>query len=210
MDSIFLERYIDFKNQFNNYKNISTKDVNDYICFLEKKDKYTSGHCKRVKKYSLQLANRLNLSEKEKHILKCGSLLHDIGKLFIDKNILKKKKRLTKNEYESIKKHPCYGYIFLNSIGGFEGIDKLILDHHERMDGNGYPFNKTDKEINVLAKIISIADAYDAMTTKRPYRIRPLPHKMAIQELKDNSGTQFDKTLVKEFIESFKEINGDC
>ena len=110
---------------------------------------------------------------------------------------------MTLREYENIKKHPIFGYFILDKIDGFEDIKKVVLDHHERIDGKGYPLKKRRKDIYYLAKIISIADAYDAMTSKRPYRKRPFSHKEAKSRLKNSIGFQFEKDLVYEFIKSF-------
>ncbi|MGM0379658.1 MAG: HD-GYP domain-containing protein [Bacillota bacterium] len=204
MPSTF-KRFSKYKIKFENLiKKDKTKYeiIKEFIKILDKKDNYTLSHCKRVKKYSIQLAKRLNLSNEEIENIRCGSLIHDIGKLFIKNEILNKPDKLTIKEYENIKKHPIFGYYFLDNINGFEDIKEIVLDHHERVDGKGYPFKKSSNDIHYLAKIISIADAYDAMTSKRPYRKNPFTHKKAKHKLKSSIGFQFEKDLVYEFIKS--------
>ena len=167
---------------------------------LELKDKYTKGHSERVMEYSIALGEEIGLSTQDIKILQHGSILHDIGKIGIPDEILLKNGTLTQKEYEIIKTHPANGESFISSLEFLEETLPIIRHHHERIDGKGYPDNLIGDDIPLLARIAAIADAYDAMTSERPYR-HALTKEEAIEELINNSGTQFDSYLVQKFIE---------
>lgn len=168
---------------------------------LDAKDNYTAGHSERVTKYSLIIADALNLSDKEKENLKIAGLLHDIGKIGVSERILNKPGKLTQEEYDEVKKHPTIGVEILSKVHDFVTILAYVLYHHERPDGKGYPLGLQDEQIPLLAKIISVADVYDALTSDRPYR-PAMTRPKAVDILKEVSGTQLDKELVKVFINS--------
>lgn len=170
---------------------------------IEQKDPYTKGHCSRVRSISLAIASALNFSEENLHILEGGALLHDIGKIGIPEEILNKPSKLTKSEYQLIKEHPVAGERIVKYIDLFQAYRPIIRSHHERMDGKGYPDGLKGDQIPLDVRIVSLADAFDAMTTSRAYR-SALPTELAVEELKLFSGTQFDPDLVNLFIE--KEI----
>lgn len=163
---------------------------------IEAKDMYTKSHCDRVTKVSLLIGKTMGLSREELTNLEYASLLHDIGKIGIPDVILNKKGKLTKEEYEIIKKHPEIGYEIINKVGFLKRSAQILLQHHERIDGNGYPKGLKGRDIEKLAKIIAVADSFDAMTSERTYKNKVLSKKMAIKELKNNSGTQFDELVV--------------
>lgn len=167
---------------------------------IEEKDAYTGGHCERVMEYSIQIAYELNLSETELDDLKFGSILHDIGKIGISESILNKTGKLTVDEYEIIKTHPVRGHYILKELNFMKSCSRIVSEHHERMDGKGYPYALSGDKIDLLAKIVCVADAYDAMTSKRPYREQALTMDQAIEELIRCSGTQFDSNIVQAFI----------
>ncbi len=167
---------------------------------VEVKDKYTKGHSDRVSAYAVLIGEKLGLSETELKTLKVGGLFHDIGKIGIPDNILLKNGKLTDEEYEQIKNHPSIGAHILSRSKIFEEIIPIVLYHHERYDGGGYPEGLKGEEIPYLARIITVADSFDAMTTKRPYR-NSLSIEKVKKELKNNAGTQFDPELIKTFIE---------
>ncbi|WAM34317.1 HD-GYP domain-containing protein [Caldicellulosiruptor morganii] len=167
---------------------------------IEYKDMYTKGHCERVQSIALKIADELGLTEDEKDVLKFACLLHDIGKIGIKEEILNKKEPLLPQEYEEIKKHPLIGYNILKDLDFMQRIQKVILQHHERVDGKGYPYGLKDDEIDLLAKIISVADAYDAMTSDRPYR-KAFSKTEALNELQRCSGSQFDRNIVKKLLD---------
>lgn len=168
---------------------------------LETKDNYTKGHCERVTKYSLAIAKQMKLSNEELLNLEFAGLLHDIGKTIIPDEIINKNGVLTGEEYQIIKKHPEIGYEILKDVDFLTVSSKILLQHHERVDGNGYPYGLSGNKINKLAKILSVADAYDAMTTARPYRKDIFTKEQVVMEFKKHRNTQFDGEIVDVFID---------
>lgn len=150
------------------------------------------------------MGEALCLLDGEVQELKNVGLLHDIGKIAIDENILNKPEKLSFDEWEEVKRHPEIGYRILSTANGMAEIAEYVLAHHERWDGLGYPKGLKGEELPLQPRIIAIADAYDAMTSSRSYR-DALSNKVAIEELKKNAGTQFDPVLVELFIQ--KVIN---
>ena len=167
---------------------------------IEASDEYTYGHCERVAKISMAIAEAIKLEPEKIHILEFASLLHDIGKIGISPDILNKKGNLTVEEYELIKQHPRIGYEILKDVEFLYDIRQIILQHHERIDGKGYPQGLYGDNITDMAKIMAIADAYDAMTSSRPYREKPLSKEEAIEELIKGKGSQFDAEMIDVFI----------
>jgi putative nucleotidyltransferase with HDIG domain len=167
---------------------------------IDEKDSYTGGHCERVMDYSRMIAEELGVSEKELDDLKFGSVLHDIGKIGISEYILNKDTKLTPEEFEEIKKHPEKGGHILRDLNFLHNCRRIINEHHERMDGKGYPKGLVGDEIYFLAKIVCVADSYDAMTSSRPYRKSALTREQAKEELIKNKGTQFDERVVDAFL----------
>lgn len=172
---------------------------------IEEKDPYTGGHCERVMDYSVKIAGKMGLSNAEIEELKFGSILHDIGKIGISESILNKDGLLTDEEYSEIKKHPEIGNRILQNLQFLNNCRKIVSEHHERIDGRGYPDGKKGGEIDFLARIVCVADAYDAMTSSRPYRKKALTTEQAINELLLNSGRQFDEKVVEVFVECLKK-----
>ncbi|MDD4587499.1 MAG: HD domain-containing protein [Heliobacteriaceae bacterium] len=176
---------------------------------IEKRDPYTGGHTKRVMNYCAGIGKALGLAAEEMEKLKLAAVLHDIGKIGVSDEILLKKDRLTAEEFEAIKKHTIYGEEILNHIKQLYGIIPGVKHHHERYDGSGYPENLEGDNIDITARIIAVADAFDAMTTDRPYRKGMSPAN-AIKELEKHVGSQFDPVVVKAFVRVFKAglLNG--
>ena len=166
---------------------------------VEAKDTYTRGHSDRVSEYSVLIGKHLNLSEDDLHTLKIGGLFHDIGKIGVPDSILLKKSKLTDNEYSEIKNHPKIGAQILSNATIFEKAIPVIKYHHERYDGNGYPENLKGENIPLLARITTVADSFDAMTSKRTYR-NSLELDYVISEFKNNKGTQFDSKIIDIFL----------
>ncbi|MCX7994946.1 MAG: HD-GYP domain-containing protein [candidate division WOR-3 bacterium] len=166
---------------------------------IDRQIPYRDGHILRVTEYSLAIAEELGFSEEEKVVLEVAALLHDFGKIGIDESILLKPRKLSEAEKEEVDMHVMRGYYML--AGFNELIEALggIKHHHEHFNGSGYPEGLKKGEIPIIARIIAVADAYDAMTSKRPYR-RAMSKEEAIRELKANAGTQFDPAIVKIFI----------
>ncbi len=166
---------------------------------MEERDYETEEHTKRMEKYSLLFGKVLNLPNSKLDELSLLSTLHDIGKIGIPDNIILKPGKLNKNEWEIMRKHSEIGYRIALSCPDLAHIAKSILHHHERWDGEGYPYGLAEYEIPITSRIISIVDAYDAMTSNRPYR-KALPKERALDELEKNSGSQFDPSLIETFL----------
>lgn len=166
---------------------------------LEERNYETHEHMRRMRSLALKLGKKLNFSEERLDELSLLSSLHDIGKIAIADNVILKPSKLTDEEYELIKKHSEIGFRIANSNSELASIAKGILAHHERWDGKGYPMGLEGKKIPITARIISIIDAYDAMTNDRPYR-KARSKEYAIKELLKCAGKQFDPVLVEQFI----------
>jgi putative nucleotidyltransferase with HDIG domain len=171
---------------------------------LDSRDAYTMHHSANVAKYSMQIAEKMNLSKENCEIIHKGALLHDIGKIGIPEHILKKNKKLTSEEYEIIKSHPKIGYEMIEHVGSFHnnGILDIVLYHHERYDGKGYPLGLKGNQIPLYARIVAVADTFDAMTTKRVYRDK-LSLDYTLHEIWKNKGSQFDPEVVDVFLSLF-------
>jgi response regulator RpfG family c-di-GMP phosphodiesterase len=166
---------------------------------LDKMDHYTAGHSERVARYAVRLARALGLNEALIEVTRQAALMHDIGKIGCIMN-LNKPSKLTRDEYEVFKQHPANGKDILEPIQFLEPVVPGVYCHHERWDGNGYPRGLAGKNIPLIARIISIADAYDAMTSDRAYR-RALPHEVTVDEICRCAGTQFDPDIAGTFQE---------
>lgn len=167
---------------------------------LHAKDAYTGGHTGRVEQYSVDLAEAYGLSQTDVEVIRTAALLHDIGKIGIPDDILNKPGKLSNHEYEQIQEHSSIGAKILGNVDSLKKVSQIIVQHHERYDGNGYPCGLTGREIGQEASILMIADSFDAMTTDRPYR-KALSLQEAINELRIHSGSQFHPELTECFIE---------
>ncbi|MDI3534111.1 MAG: hypothetical protein PWQ82_476 [Thermosediminibacterales bacterium] len=175
------------------------------ISIINAKDRYTYGHSERVAAYVQLIADQLQLSDKDKRILKYAAYLHDIGKIEIDEGLLNKKSPLTLEEWEIMKKHPIWGADIIKSVQSLRCIVPFILYHHEYYDGGGYPFGLKGDQIPLGARILSVADSFDAMTTNRPYKAVAKTYEGAIDELQRCSGSQFDPMVVEAFLKVLKQ-----
>lgn len=173
------------------------------IC-IDGKDSYTNGHSLRVAKYTKLLALKLGESEETAQKFYNIALLHDIGKIGISDDILNKPGKLTPEEYDTMKTHAYRGFEILKRVKTQKDIADGAQYHHERFDGRGYPANLSGEKIPWVARIISVADAFDAMSSTRPYRKR-LTGDAILKEIKDCSGTQFDPVVAKAFLELYEE-----
>ena len=171
---------------------------------VEAKDAYTRGHSDRVSAYSVLIGEALGLSEDDLKTLKIGGLFHDIGKIGIPDSILLKTDKLDDEEYSEIKNHPAIGAHILSNATIFKDIIPIVKHHHERFDGHGYPGKLKGEEIPYLARIATVADSFDAMTSKRSYR-DSLPIDVVEEEIKKNSGTQFDPEIAEVFLKILDE-----
>jgi len=166
---------------------------------VDAKDVYTRGHSDRVAYYAVKIGKSFNLDEESLEKLKTAGIFHDIGKIGIADDILFKTDKLSESEYAEIKKHPVKGAHILSAVSMFKDIVPLVKYHHERIDGRGYPYGLKGDEIPFLARIISVADAFDAMTSDRQYRSK-LDLAEAKNQIIANSGTQFDSQVVEKFL----------
>jgi putative nucleotidyltransferase with HDIG domain len=171
---------------------------------IDRMDHYTSGHSERVARYAVALARWLGLPESDIEVVRHSALMHDIGKIGCAMN-LNKPGKLTLDEYEIFKRHPVYGREILDPIRFLGPVVPGVYLHHERWDGRGYPLGLAKADIPLIARIISIADTYDAMTSDRSYR-RALPHDVTVTEIERCSGTQFDPDLTGTFVDGIEEL----
>ena len=166
---------------------------------VEAKDPYTRGHSDRVSEYSVLIGEKMGLDDKTIHTLKIGGLFHDIGKIGVPDSILLKEEKLSDDEYSQIKNHPSIGSHILSNATLFKDIIPIVLHHHERYDGRGYPGQLVGEEIPFVARITAVADTFDAMTTKRPYR-EALPLDVVKYEIMKCKGVQFDPKVADVFL----------
>lgn len=193
---------IDNAMLYHNSKKNFVKTIDALIAAVEAKDKYTQGHSQRVSKYAVEIARYLGLDMSRIEELKIAGILHDIGKIGISDNILLKEGPLTNDEYSKIKEHPMISKRILLPVGLSDRILNAIECHHERYDGRGYPNGFTGDKVQIEAQIISVADAFDAMTSNRSYR-KALSPEIAIKELIEHKDTQFNGEIVDVMREIF-------
>ena len=194
--SISIENVRLYQNIHDNY----LKTIRAFALAVEAKDEYTHGHSENVMKYTVVLAKKLGLSDSEIELVKYAGLLHDIGKIGISELILNKAGRLTSQEFEEIKRHPELGARIIEDVPFLKSLVPLVLHHHEFFTGGGYPSGIAGSEIPFGARILSVSDAYEAMTSNRPYR-NALPQDEALNILRKESGRQFDPQIVEAFLE---------
>ena len=205
--------YDDYIKQIENIKDIELEkerlaSIEILRRTVDAKDTYTRGHSDRVSEYSVLIGKKLKLSEDKLKLLKIGALFHDIGKIGIPDSILLKTSKLTDDEYNEIKKHPSIGAHILENSSIFKDIIPIVLYHHEKFDGCGYPAKLKGEDIPFLARIVAVADTFDAMTSKRSYR-DALPLDIVKQEFIKFSGTQFDPVVAKAFLEILEFNHND-
>jgi response regulator RpfG family c-di-GMP phosphodiesterase/signal transduction histidine kinase len=167
---------------------------------IDAKDEYTRHHSTRVTDFSLKIAAKMGFSEKELGDLELAAVLHDVGKIAVPESILNKPGKLTDEEFRLIKEHPARGEAILSPVIELKEIARVVRAHHERYDGTGYPDRLKGREIPLGARIMTIADTYDSITSERPYR-KAASHRYAVKEIISCSGTQFDPEVVENFLE---------
>jgi len=199
---LLLARYT-FKLYLDMRKNYF-ETLNVLVRAIEASDPYTSGHSMRVSAYAEAIAQKVGLPQGKIDLIKSAALLHDIGKIGIDKNILNKTGKLKREKFEKIKSHPEIGATIIADLSYLSNISGIIKHHHERNDGKGYPDGLSYDKIPLETSILTIADSFDAMTTNRPYR-SSLSLEAALQEIKDNGGTQFNPDVVDDAIIALKK-----
>jgi putative nucleotidyltransferase with HDIG domain len=194
--------YVSTKPVFH-YLSDRVKELKKIVQEVQNKDLYTLKHSLGVQDYALKIARRLHWPKEKLEVLFYATLFHDIGKIHTPIEILNKPGRLTNEEYEIIKKHPLDGSKMVEGTY-FKNLSEIIAQHHERLDGKGYPHGLKEDEILIEAKIIAVSDCYDAMTSDRPYR-KGLAPELAVKELQRCEGTQFDSEIVSIFIDILSE-----
>ena len=194
----------DFQKNNMEYSEIQNQFVDVFLMALGARDAYTKEHSNRLSFFAREISRELKLPPVEIKKIVLAAKLHDIGKIGISDTILLKPSKLTNEEFDEIKKHPVIGFNMLQRLSIFSHISDYILYHHEKFDGSGYPEKISGDNIPFGARIISIADAVDAILTKRSYK-EPKPVEYAVEELKKNSGTQFDPMVAKFAIKVIEE-----
>ena len=187
------------KNTYEELEKAYLESIETLRYTVEAKDSYTRGHSDRVSEYSYLIGKYLNLPEDDLKKLKLGGLFHDIGKIGIPDSILLKNTKLSNDEYSEIKNHPAIGTHILSNATIFQDILPIVKHHHERYDGKGYPGRLSGEDIPYLARVTAIADAFDAMTSRRSYR-DSLSLDEVKREIAENSGTQFDPNIAQVFL----------
>jgi len=172
--------------------------IGSMVAALEAKDVYTKGHSLRVAEYAVLIANALGVSASTVERIEYAALLHDLGKVGVSRRVLGKEASLSAAEYDEIKRHPDIGAHILSDVPYLADLVPYIAAHHERLDGSGYGHGLVGSAIPFEARILAVADAYDAMTSVRPYR-GAMPHQAAMQQLIEGRGTQFDEAVVEAF-----------
>jgi HD-GYP domain-containing protein (c-di-GMP phosphodiesterase class II) len=153
-----------------------------------------------VAKLTVAIAREMNVSEEKLVDIERGALLHDVGKIGVPDAVLRKPRTLSRREWQTMQRHPLLAGVLVSKVGFLEGALPILLYHHERYDGNGYPFGLAGDRIPIEARIFAVVDAYDAMTSDRPYR-KAMPHEEAVAEIVANAETQFDPAVVEVFQE---------
>lgn len=186
--------------QMNSY----TQIIESFLKVIDSKDHYTEGHCERVAKYTYHLCNEMNLSRAKSEKIISIAKIHDIGKIYVDDHILSTSDNLSDQEYNEIKRHTEYGYQLLKDIDLINDELDIILYHHERWDGKGYPEGLKGEEIPVGARILNACDSLDVMITGRSYK-PPMTKEEVIEEFKKCAGWQFDPEIAQKIIELIKD-----
>ena len=194
----------DLKNDIDERDVELVTSIKTLISVINAKDRYTYGHSERVVLYSRLLAQKLSLSKEEEDTLIYGAYMHDIGKINIAQDILMKKMPLLPEEWNMLKQHPENGVEIIKPVKSLQNMIPIILHHHEKYNGTGYPGNLKGEEIPYLARVLTVVDSFDAMTSNRPYNKRKT-YEEAIIELRKFSGIQFDPIIAEKFIEVIEE-----
>ncbi len=200
-----IERFIsDLQRSAEENRQLFIGTVKGLAAAIDGKDPYTRGHSERVSRFSMAIAQRLGLSDDEIEKIRISALLHDVGKIAIDDNILKKPSALTDDEYEIMKKHPQKGYKIMSQIPAMKEFLAGLYMHHEMVDGKGYPQGLKGDEIPLMGKIVAVADTFDAMTTDRPYQ-KAMKFEDAVARIESFVGTRYDPAVVAAFSEACRE-----
>ncbi len=197
-----VEQYV---SVFDNFPNLDNKitSLKSLINVIHSRDSYTYDHVKRVVWYCQLYADHMGLSDDEKTKLVYSAYLHDLGKINVPKHILISANKLSDEEWEEMKKHPVDSAKIICNIDGLEDIANIVLHHHEKYDGTGYPDGIAGDDINPFARILAVADGFDAMTSNRPYQSARTIEE-AFKEIRRCKGTQYDPEIAENFISAIK------
>jgi putative nucleotidyltransferase with HDIG domain len=198
LEQLIAERAFETEHSSKQIEDTYRTTLKALVQALEMRDFETRGHSERVVTFSLRLGLELGLNKEALRNLELGALLHDIGKIGVPDAVLRKPAKLTEAEWEKMKLHTIYGLKILRNIPFLEGASQIVVQHHERWDGEGYPHKIRGEEIDIGARIFAVADAFDAMISDRIYR-SGRSYKEALEELKKHAGTQFDPEIVEAF-----------
>ena len=198
LEELVEQRTVELDRALNSLEAAYRSTLKALTAALETRDSETHGHSERVVTYSLRLGREYGLNSEQMKSLEFGSLLHDIGKIGVPDSILRKPAKLTEEEWVRMREHPLHGQQILRGIEFLQGAARVVAQHHEQWDGSGYPVGLRAEEIDVCARIFSVADAFDAITSDRVYR-RGKSYEAAAQELDDWAGRQFDPKVVEAF-----------
>ncbi|MEW6096790.1 MAG: HD-GYP domain-containing protein [bacterium] len=192
---------------YQDFERIYINTISTLCDDIDARSKYTRGHSSRVRHYVEMMSKKLNLPQDEINTLCMAATLHDIGRMGINNAIWEKPSALTEEEYEKVKSYPQESADILRSIAFLESVSKIVRHHRENYDGTGYPDKLKGDKIPLGSRILSVVDAFDAMTSERPYRQRIDPE-VAIEEFKNKAGTQFDPKIVETFISIWAQMYG--
>jgi putative two-component system response regulator len=198
LEELVEQRTVELDRALNSLEGAYRSTLKALTAALETRDSETHGHSERVVSYSLRLGREYGLGSEEMKSLEFGSLLHDIGKIGVPDSILRKPAKLTEEEWVRMREHPLHGQQILRGIEFLQGAARVVAQHHEQWDGSGYPLGLRNEEIDICARIFSVADAFDAITSDRVYR-RGKSYEAAAKELDDWAGRQFDPKVVEAF-----------
>jgi len=198
LEELVEQRTAELDNALNSLEDAYRSTLRALTAALETRDLETHGHSERVVTYSLRLGREYGLNSAKLKALEFGSLLHDIGKIGVPDLILRKPAKLTDEEWVLMREHPVHGQLILRGIEFLSGAALVVGQHHEKWDGSGYPLGLREEEIDICARIFSVADAYDAITSDRVYR-KGKPYEAAAKELDEWAGKQFDPAVVEAF-----------
>src|SRR5215213_117852 len=198
LEELVAERTVELDKALEEVENSYRMTLKALVQALETRDFETHGHSERVVTFSLRLGYELGLEKEALHDLELGALLHDIGKIGVPDAVLRKPAKLNEDEWAKMRLHPQHGQKILRNIPFLEGAGRIVGQHHERWDGEGYPFGLRGEEIDVGARIFAVVDAFDAMVSDRVYR-KGCQYQEALEELERCAGTQFDPMIVEAF-----------
>lgn len=198
LEELVEQRTVELDQALNSLEDAYRSTLKALTAALETRDLETHGHSERVVSYSMRLGREYRLDSRHTKALEFGSLLHDIGKIGVPDLILRKPAKLTPEEWVLMRQHPSHGQQILRGIHFLEGAARVVAQHHEKWDGSGYPLGLRGEEIDVCARIFSVADAFDAITSNRVYR-KGKPYQAAAEELDAWAGRQFDPKVVEAF-----------